>query len=492
MKKRMRSLATAEIPVLVAYEVATDTVCNVLAAYTDQSTGKNLLLTRARMPYSPIDGQQTLTRVGKHIITLSKAEVAELAVACTCESCGMGYLSAVATIKDMHGTPVFCTTCGTELEVLTDQMVSEDNAEADKEEIYDDESVVDEDVEEDIEFTGEEALEPEAESAPEDDIVTEDVPADPVLENEEVTDDFAAPDDGALDESCDGLKNVPMLDDEVDVGEEATTEVAYIAHELLSPLKDGAKKQAVELIASTANSDVYYVMMNGLPVGRLVGEKVASTTIAKLWPDAIALNKAFITAAADGVDQEVTDNFGLEPLTINVSPDKVMQQQTNEAVEQTISELKEKAEENEEQLTQALSTATLGICKGFYEGLDNPLRTAIAGLLEDHGVEDPQVLVSKTLASAAEPFFRMVLSKTKELLNETSEVRDTHARLIAQASYIGAGTSSIEDRATRRLRNAAVATASEEDNSRVVPIDKHTDHYSRVSDMLRTARSGRR
>lgn len=122
----------------------------------------------------------------------------------------------------------------------------------------------------------------------------------------------------------------------------------------------------------------------------------------------------------------------------------------------------------------ALSTSFVGIDKGMWKDLANPIQSSLIEALSSAGIKDADVLVNKVIADNSEKYLQMAVAKAQDLMEFTAEAQNQVATMVEEANYAGLTSPSTED----RLASLGRALPQEEPNH----VDENIESVSAQND----------
>ncbi len=172
---------------------------------------------------------------------------------------------------------------------------------------------------------------------------------------------------------------------------------------------------------------------NGRPVAMIVAADAGKN--ADLF-DEPAFGKACLASAKHfGVKQTLLD-MGFKPIVHTVAVSSEMKLLASKKVDAMRKAVLAKQDERDARLMNALSTAFIGINRGFFAEIKtDPLKSALYDVLSTSGVRNPHVLVDKVFSSSFEPSLRQTFTKAKEILAKPAEIQDSLAQTILESNF---------------------------------------------------------
>lgn len=88
-----------------------------------------------------------------------------------------------------------------------------------------------------------------------------------------------------------------------------------------------------------------------------------------------------------------------------------------------------------EDVRAALATAAVGINKGFFSNLSNPIKAQLYEVLSAAGVKSAEVLIDNAFDAASDDYHRTLLMKAFDLMGKPVEARNEISQAVMTASY---------------------------------------------------------
>lgn len=307
----------------------------------------------------------------------------EECVSVDCASCGTTH-ALQRTVLAALDKEISCTICGTKI-------TAADEGEMDEE--FDADEIASDDLEE-VDLLG-------------DDIAGEgdvDPVADPVGNPGDLT---AADDEGGEPEGG---------DPESDGGAVASDEAEELEVSLMDDLEDVPAEASV------------------LDFGDSIAIASKTTIVAHLHQSAAGDNKdlwgkeAFHTAIANHLKQhgvaKTVEAFSFSPVKIKIRVAKQLATVVSAKVEAATAELLTKEQQLEATVKQSLEIATVGINKGFWKGVTNPLKAALVAELTTAGVQSPAKIVDRVFDKHGLSYAATLLQQAQVVRSRSAESRN--------------------------------------------------------------------
>lgn len=451
------------------------------AVFTLKVGGKpHAFLTRASAidrPFSPLSGRLSSVPLRSSAVAIAAAfglrsageVVADSHQLFTCECSGCGS----HIVGDNPNLVKHCIHCGAELDdtdegeesvdlSIVDPEFSEeedeeveagDDEEDEGEEEEDDDLEAGDDEEEEEEEEEEEDADEEIEASDDEEEASEEDEAE-LEDDSEACDTVEAGDDEEDDaeeepeeeEEEDETGEEEMEDDEEEEDFDDSEAVASIEITEASALSVNLLDDALTASATIADTAVrfvyspsetvagsrWYAMVNNMPVAYATAESVGQDR-AKLFNSDSFMQAANAVVAKLGVQAGLKE-LGFMGASIQLPVRQIVEARVSRAQAAANTKAQRGIDQVREEVRAGLSTASVGINKGFFR-LTNPLKVALYESLSAAGIRNAEVIIDDAFAAASDEYHKVLLGKAFELLSKSVDVRDEIAQAVASASY---------------------------------------------------------
>ena len=146
-------------------------------------------------------------------------------------------------------------------------------------------------------------------------------------------------------------------------------------------------------------------------------------------------------------------NMGFKPMKIRLPVKNVVQSHVAQALASTQEENKQRLESVSSDIRAALSTAAVGINKGFFSDITNPVKVDLYTVLSSAGVKNAEVLIDNAFANSADDYHRVLLAKAFDLMQKPVEARNEISQAVKTAAYqrVSSGSDSLSSSVSTRL-----------------------------------------
>jgi hypothetical protein len=128
--------------------------------------------------------------------------------------------------------------------------------------------------------------------------------------------------------------------------------------------------------------------------------------------------------------------MGFQPLKTTVSISKVITKQVDSQVATARESIAKEHNEFQERFHAALATAAVGVTRGFFTGVENPLKNSLQQSLASAGVRNPEVLLHQAFKGSADQYHKMLFAKASEIMSKPVEVQEGLAKAVLEVNYV--------------------------------------------------------
>lgn len=205
----------------------------------------------------------------------------------------------------------------------------------------------------------------------------------------------------------------------------AASMVAYAANEM------DASKVEVAYAGSIAGDSTWLAFYEGIPFAKATAstskvENFASEVFGRTF-SAIASDKGVATAMAE---------LGFQEIKPEIKVEQFVQTEVNSQVEARVAQIAEAsardASEFNDRFLAAIATASQGINRGFYKGMQNPIRVALASALEEAGIRGGEQLVAQAFAKHGDSYHKSLVAKASEIMQYDLTVQNQIANAVSE------------------------------------------------------------
>lgn len=171
----------------------------------------------------------------------------------------------------------------------------------------------------------------------------------------------------------------------------------------------------------------------------------SSITHKDIFHQPVFAEAVLASAKVNGISKALKD-MGFKPFMANLSVRDNVNKLVASEIEKTKEELsKENAEKQadyDNRLLAALSTAAIGINRGFFRNLSNPIKASLWNSLSAVGVRNPEALIDSVFMSQSDSYHKTLFEKAKEIVSKPLEIQNELAKAVVDSNYTAQASSS--------------------------------------------------
>jgi hypothetical protein len=165
---------------------------------------------------------------------------------------------------------------------------------------------------------------------------------------------------------------------------------------------------------------------------------------------------AFTASTEEGVTEEILEEFGFEPVVMEIPVDEAVRQNVEAQIREKTEAHTMTAAAYGERFQQCFGMAAAGMPKRFFKGDRNPVEKALIASLQKVGVRDAANIVSNAFENHGKTLYKTLVLRANDLMDKEDKTLEELARLIDERE------SSNEVEVTKNAPIAALASMEEE------------------------------
>ena len=241
--------------------------------------------------------------------------------------------------------------------------------------------------------------------------------------------DKPAATEGDAPDSDAGATEEKSEEDEMDASESTDIDALALVDD---SQPDAAAKLDVSYSSNVAGASAWTAFYEGKPVAMA---RVADAGKNADLFDKPAFGQAALSAARQIGVKTVLRDLGFKPLVHSVPVTTSLSKMVEERVAAERESLSATAKQHSERFQAALATAAIGINRGFFKGVANPLKSALCSAMADAGMRNPEALVDSVFSRNFEQFSKIAHAKAEEILQRPPEVQESLASAVLDVCY---------------------------------------------------------
>ena len=251
-----------------------------------------------------------------------------------------------------------------------------------------------------------------------------------ISEDEDETDEFDVAKEDDVD-ACDSkvaiakASDIGILDQlEVDLVADSLDATASIAN---------TKVKLVYVPSEMIANHCWYAIVNDVPVAAATVHSVGAQK-AEIFASE-SFRKATETLMAQvGVVAGLQD-MGFQSMKIHMPVKQLVASNVAKETAKIRQEMEAQVQNMRDDLKAAMSTASVGINKGFFAKLTNPIKAELYDLLSNAGVRNAETLIDDAFSAKGDDYHRALLTQAFDLLSKPVDARNEISSAVASANY---------------------------------------------------------
>lgn len=306
--------------------------------------------------------------------------------------------------------------------------------------------------EESEEGSEEEAAEPAAEEAP-----AEEEPAAESGDDESEEGSEEAAEEAPAEEDAGDSNALTVLDDDEDseLGED-TEEIAADSDMDESASADDLDVSYSSAVAGQAAWTAYH---KGTPIA--MARKSTSGKNADIFDTPSFGHAALATAKVAGVKKALAE-LGFTPIKHKVSVSKEVRRLVDSQVAEQREALASEVKGYKEKFMAALATSAIGINRGFFAGITNPLKSALWNAMSSAGVRNPEVVIDNAFKAHSDAYHTVLFAQASDIAAKPAEVQESLAKTILGTNYQAVSSEQPEGSIENRLASMGTSVSTEQ------------------------------
>ena len=140
------------------------------------------------------------------------------------------------------------------------------------------------------------------------------------------------------------------------------------------------------------------------------------------------------TAKVAGVKKALVE-MGFAPIKRKVAISKVVSKLVEGQVSEQKAALASEMKQYQERFQAALATAAIGINRGFFAGVQNPLKSSLWNAMSSAGVRNPEVVIDNAFKAHADNYHAVLFAQANDIAGKPAEVQESLAKTILGTTY---------------------------------------------------------
>lgn len=193
------------------------------------------------------------------------------------------------------------------------------------------------------------------------------------------------------------------------------------------------KVQLVYAPSDNVGETKWFAVVNNAPVAVATMHSVGAEKASMFTTD--SFRKGTETLMAQLGVAEGLMGMGFQSMKVSMPVKNIVASHVAEATAAVTEDANARITSVAEDVRAALATAAVGINKGFFSSLSNPIKAQLFDVLSAAGVKNADVLIDNAFDAAGDDYHRTLLAKAFDLMAKPVEARNEISHAVMTASY---------------------------------------------------------
>ena len=202
----------------------------------------------------------------------------------------------------------------------------------------------------------------------------------------------------------------------------------------------------VAFCANLAGGARWIAMFRGTPVASVSREQSGKN---KDLFDTANFGQVVIASAKHVGVRKTLEELGFRPYIRTIAISSIVDQLAADKIAEATDELETVRESYVETLQAALASAAVGINRGFFVDVQNPLKDALYSALSTAGIKNPGTIIANVFRETADTYHKVLFAKANDIMANPPEVQTSLAKAIMGTAYSESsdnnGTTHVDD-----------------------------------------------
>jgi rubrerythrin len=266
-------------------------------------------------------------------------------------------------------------------------------------------------------------------------------------------------DDASEDEEDEGNALSVLDDSSEDEGDELGEDTEEIAAD--SDLDESASADDLDVSYSStvAGCAAWTAYHKGVPIA--MARAATAGKNADIFDTPSFGHAALATAKVSGIKKALAE-LGFAPIKHKVSVSKEVRRLVDSQVSEQRAALSAEIKGHQEKFMAAMATAAIGINRGFFAGVQNPLKSALWNAMSSAGVRNPEVVIDNAFKAHADAYHSVLFAQANDIVSKPSEVQESLAKTILGTNYQAVSSAQPSDSIESRLAGMGTSVSTEQ------------------------------
>lgn len=247
--------------------------------------------------------------------------------------------------------------------------------------------------------------------------------------------------------------------DEEDEGDELNEDTEEIAAD--SDMDESASADDLDVSYSSVvgGQAAWTAYHKGTPIA--MARKSEAGANADLFDSPSFGQAALATAKVAGVKKALAE-LGFKPIMHKVSVSKEVRRMVDAQVTEQREAIASEIKGYQEKFMAALATSAVGINRGFFAGVSNPLKAALWNAMSSAGVRNPEVVIDNAFKAHSDAYHSVLFAQAKDIVAKPKEVQESLASAVLGTNYQAVSSEQPGDSLENRLAGMGTSVSTEQ------------------------------
>lgn len=213
----------------------------------------------------------------------------------------------------------------------------------------------------------------------------------------------------------------------------------------------------VSYSSSVAGQAAWTAYFKGVPVA--MASKSAAGNNADIFDTPKFGQAALATAKVAGVKKALAE-LGFKPIKHKVSVSAEVRRMVDKQVNEQRQSISADQASYEASFMAALATAALGINRGFFTDVENPIKKSLWAALNSAGIRSPETLIDNVFKSHSDAYHKVLFAQAKDIVSKPKDVQESLAKAVLGTAYQAVSSSADDNTLESRLETLGTSESS--------------------------------
>ena len=170
---------------------------------------------------------------------------------------------------------------------------------------------------------------------------------------------------------------------------------------------------------------------------------------------------ALASAKAVGVKKALVE-LGFTPIKHKVSVSKEVRRLVDAQVAEQREALASELKSHQEKFLSALATAAIGINRGFFAEVKNPLKAALWNAMSSAGIRNPEAMIDNAFRAHSDAYHTVLFAQASDIVTKPAEVQESLAKTILGTNYQAVSSEQMGNSVEDRLAGMGTSVSTEQ------------------------------